>query len=352
MNKDKKDFSYSCPMPITDYKNILLGHGSGGTLSNQLIGKIFVNTFDNEHLRRGHDSSVVNLGNTKIAITTDSYVIDPIFFPGGDIGSLSIHGTVNDLAMSGAEPVYISTGFIIEEGYEIAKLYEIVKSMKKAADAAGVQIVTGDTKVVDKGKGDGVFINTTGIGIIKHSLDISPSSIKEGDAIILSGDIGRHGISVMAARENISMTEELLSDSACLSHIVKEIIDAGINVNCMRDLTRGGLASALVEISKTSGKQIQVVEEKISVCTQVHSICEILGFDPMYVANEGRFICFVSDDDKEKVISIMQKHIESENASVIGKVVSQKEALVTMKSTIGTERIVDMLPGEQLPRIC
>ena len=352
MNKDKKDFSYSCPMPITDYKNILLGHGSGGTLSNQLIEKIFVNTFDNEHLRRGHDSSVVTLVDTKIAITTDSYVIDPIFFPGGDIGSLSIHGTINDLAMSGAEPLYISTGFIIEEGYEVAKLYEIVKSMKKAADLAGVQIVTGDTKVVDKGKGDGVFINTSGIGVIKHSLDISPSSIKEGDIIILSGDIARHGISVMAAREKINMTEELISDSASLSHIVKEIIDEGIKISCMRDLTRGGLASALVEISKTSGKQIQVEEENIPVSNQVHSLCEIFGFDPMYVANEGRFICFASDDDKEKVVSIMKKHKESAEASIIGKVISSKEAIVTVKSTIGTERIVDMLPGEQLPRIC
>jgi len=186
MNKDKKEFSYSCPIPITDYKKVLLGHGSGGTLSKQLIEKIFVDTFDNEYLRRGHDSSVVNIGNARIAFTTDSYVVSPIFFPGGNIGSLSIHGTINDLAMSGAEPLFISVGFIIEEGYEIEKLYEIVKSMKKEADSSGVKIITGDTKVVDKGKGDGVFINTSGIGIIKHSLDISPSSIKEGDAIILS----------------------------------------------------------------------------------------------------------------------------------------------------------------------
>jgi hydrogenase expression/formation protein HypE len=280
-----------------------------------------------------------------------------LFFPGGDIGSLAIHGTINDLSMSGAKPQYISAGFIIEEGLPMETLWKIVQSMQEAAKIAGVEIVTGDTKVVDKGKGDGIFINTAGIGIIEHGFTINPSSVKQGDVIILNGDIGRHGIAIMAQREGLEFETTIESDSAPLNSIVQNLLSAGIEIHCMRDLTRGGLASALVEIAEASNLNMNIIESEIPVREDVKGACEMLGLDPLYVANEGRFIVILPEKDADKAISAMKKSEYGREVKIIGKVTSENKGknlygLVTMKSRIGATRIVDMLSGEQLPRIC
>lgn len=343
---------HSCPIPISDYPNILLAHGGGGTLMHDLIEKIFVPTFDNPALNVMHDSAQLELPGRRFAFTTDSYVVHPLFFPGGDIGSLAIHGTVNDLAMSGARPLFISAGYIIEEGLPMETLWRIVQSMQEAAREAGVQIVTGDTKVVDRGKGDGVFINTSGVGIIEHSLDISPTSVKSGDAIILNGDIGRHGMAVMAVREGLEFESTIESDSAPLNGLVLDLLSAGIEPHCLRDLTRGGLATTLNEIAKSAGVTIEIDEDHIPVREDVQGACEILGLDPLYVANEGRFIAFVSRPDADKALEIMKSHKVGMGASIAGEVADGKSPVVKMKNSIGTTRIVGMLSGEQLPRIC
>jgi hydrogenase expression/formation protein HypE len=286
-----------------------------------------------------------------MAFTTDSYVVNPLFFPGGDIGSLAVYGTVNDLAMCGARPLYLSAGFIIEEGFETEKLWQIVRSMKRAADFARVDLVTGDTKVVDRGKGDGIFINTAGVGVIDHEMLIGPKRVRSGDAIILSGDIGRHGIAIMAAREGLEFESAIESDCAPLSELVQELINDGIEIRCMRDLTRGGLASALVEIAEASGHPIKIDEVAIAVREDVRGACEILGFDPLYLANEGRFVLFVPQVHADRALELMTAHPFGKGASIIGKV-GEGHAGVTMKSRIGASRIVDMFTGEQLPRIC
>lgn len=276
----------------------------------------------------------------------------PLFFPGGDIGSLAVNGTVNDLAMCGARPVYLSAGFILEEGFAMESPWRIAQSMRRAADNAGVRIVTGDTKVVDRGKGHGVFINTAGIGVLEHNLSISPTGLRPGDVIILNGDIGRHGMAIMAVREGLSFESEIVSDCAPLAEAVMNLIGAGIEIHCLRDLTRGGLASSLVEIAASSGLDIRIDESAIPVRDDVRGACEILGFDPIYVANEGRFIAFVPEKDAEKALAILGSDSSEQPACIIGKVADRDSGLVTMKSTIGAERIVDMLSGEQLPRIC
>ncbi|MCP4650808.1 MAG: hydrogenase expression/formation protein HypE [PVC group bacterium] len=342
----------TCPIPISDYPNVLLAHGSGGILMNQLIEKIFLAAFKNPILEQKHDASVLEPGKGKLAMTTDSYVIHPLFFPGGDIGSLAVHGTVNDLAMCGAKPLYLSAGFILEEGLPMDTLWKVVVSMAQAAKNAGVQIVTGDTKVVNKGKGDGIFINTAGIGVIEHDLSIAPASIREGDAIILSGDIARHGMAVMAVREGLEFESMITSDSAPVNAIVEKLIASDIDIHCMRDLTRGGVASALVELAKSANVHINIEEEKIPVHEDVRGACEILGLDPMYVANEGRFVCFVPEGQADKVIQIMREYSDAEEVVCIGKVSLDKKGQVTLKTSIGTTRYVDMLSGEQLPRIC
>lgn len=319
---------------------------------HNLIEKMFMSAFKNPTLEESHDSAVLNLTGKKLAFTTDSYVISPLFFPGGDIGSLAIHGTVNDLSMSGAKPLYISTGFIIEEGLPMETLWKIVQSMNRAANEAGIEIVTGDTKVVDKGKGDGIFINTAGIGIIEHKLNINPSSIKPGDVVIVNGDIGRHGIAIMAQREGLEFETTIESDSAPLNGIVQNLIREGLEIHCMRDLTRGGLASALVEIAGASNHNINIIESDIPVREDVEGACEMLGFDPLYVANEGRFIVILPEKDVKKALSIMKKSEYGKESKIIGKVTDENKGLVTMKSKIGAARIVDMLSGEQLPRIC
>jgi hydrogenase expression/formation protein HypE len=351
MNKNS-NLSLSCPIPISQYPQVTLAHGGGGTLMHNLIEKMFVSAFKNPLLEARHDSAVLSLTGKELAFTTDSYVINPLFFPGGDIGSLAIHGTVNDLSMSGAKPLYISAGFIIEEGLPMETLWKIVQSMNETAKEAGVKIVTGDTKVVDKGKGDAIFINTAGIGVIEHNLVINPSSVKRGDIIIVNGDIGRHGIAIMAQREGLEFETTIESDSAPLNGIVQDLIKAGLEIHCMRDLTRGGLASALVEIAEASNHNINIIESDIPVSEEVQGACEMLGFDPLYVANEGRFIVILPEKDAKKALSIMKKSEHGKESKIIGMINEEKKGLVTMKSKIGAARIVDMLSGEQLPRIC
>jgi len=319
---------------------------------HQLIEKIFTSSFKNEILANRHDGATLNLPAGKLAFTTDSYVVSPLFFPGGDIGALSIYGTVNDLAMCGARPLYISAGFIIEEGFSMDTLWQIAQSMKSASQKAGVLIVTGDTKVVDKGKGDGVFINTAGVGIIEHDFEIGPRSIMDEDVIILNGDIGRHGIAIMASREGLEFETTITSDCAPLWETVEALLKSGIEINCLRDLTRGGLASALIELAEQSNRQFVVEENAIPVNPEVQAACEILGFDPIYVANEGRLIAFVPAKDAAKAIAVMREIHSDIKPSVIGKVSGNSPGTVIMKSRIGAERVIDMLSGEQLPRIC
>lgn len=345
-----KNFNIQCPIPISEYPRVLLAHGGGGRLMHNLIEKMFSAAFSNDILMQGHDSAQIDVDSKKIAFTTDSYVVKPLFFPGGDIGSLAVNGTVNDIAMSGAIPKYISLGLIIEEGFLMEDLWKVVQSIASAAKAAGVKIATGDTKVVDKGKGDGIFINTSGIGTIEHNLNISPKRIKPGDVILLNGDIGRHGIAIMAEREGLEFDHKIESDCTPLNFIVKDIIDSGIDVHCMRDLTRGGLSSTLNELAESAGYEIEIDEVKVPVHEDVSGACEILGFDPMYVANEGKFITIVPQEHADKCLNILRNH--NNESSIIGKVNAAGEAIVKLKSRIGTMRILDMLSGEQLPRIC
>lgn len=347
--KAQTSFNPVCPIPISEYPQILMAHGGGGKLMHQLIEKMFVPAFENSLLGARHDGAVFGLGNARLAFTTDSYVVKPLFFPGGDIGKLAVCGTVNDLAMCGARPVYLSAGFILEEGLETEKLWRIVQSMKRAAAEAGVEFVTGDTKVVDRGKGDEIFINTAGIGVIEHELTIAPTSVTAGDAILLSGDLGRHGIAIMAAREGLEFETEIESDCAPLAPVVLTLINEGIEIRCLRDLTRGGLASALVEIAETSEKQINIEEAAIEIREDVRGACEILGFDPLYLANEGRFVAFVPQAHAAHALAVLREFEPS--AAIIGTV-SRDSSDVILKSRIGANRIVDMFTGEQLPRIC
>lgn len=341
------DFSASCPIPISDYPNVLLAHGSGGKLMHNLLDKMMLPVFSNPLLDAQHDGAVFQVGNARLAFTTDSYVVHPLFFPGGNIGTLAVNGTVNDLAMCGARPLFLSAGFILEEGLAMETLWQVIQSMQTTASAAGVQIVTGDTKVVDKGKGDGIFINTAGVGVIEHHLTIAPSSVRPGDAVLLNGDVGRHGMAIMAAREGLAFESEIESDCAPLAVPIQALLDAGIEIHCLRDLTRGGLASGLVEIAGSAHAHIHIDESAIPVMEDVRGACEILGLDPLYVANEGRFIAFVPVAQAEQACAIV-----GETARLIGTVQDNASNLVTMRSTIGASRIVDMLSGEQLPRIC
>jgi hydrogenase expression/formation protein HypE len=331
----------------------MLAHGGGGRMTQQLIESVFLPAFGSPVSGERHDGAVFDLTNGKFAFTTDSYVVQPLFFPGGDIGDLAVNGTVNDLAMCGAKPLYMSAGFIMEEGLPMETIRRVAQSMKNAAEVAGVRIVTGDTKVVNRGKGDGVFINTSGIGRIIARQAIAPASARAGDVIILSGDIGRHGIAIMTVREGLEFESVVESDCAPLNEIVSSLIEAGIEIHCLRDLTRGGLAGALVEIAETAGLECEIRESDIPVREDVRGACEILGFDPLYVANEGRFAAFVPDREAEKTLEIMRRHPTGEGAQIIGIVnKGASTGLVSMRSCIGASRIVDMISGEQLPRIC
>lgn len=353
--KQKEQFyfdDYSCPLPITDYDKIMMAHGGGGTLSHQLIEKMFLSQFDNELLNMQHDGSVFEIGGERFALTTDSYVVQPIFFPGGDIGELAVNGTVNDLVMCGAEPIYLSAGFILEEGFPLEDLWRIILSMKKASERAGIKIITGDTKVVDRGKGDKIFINTSGIGKVYPGIEISPKNCKHGDVIIISGKIAEHGIAIMSAREGLEFETAIKSDTLPLNLLVAEMVKTSDKIHVMRDPTRGGVASTLNEIASTASVGIEIDELAIPISEEVKAACEILGFDPLYVANEGKLIAFVEKDDAEKILAVMKNHPHGKDASIIGKVVSEHPKRVIMNTSIGSMRIVDMISGEQLPRIC
>lgn len=343
------DFSLNCPITLQQYPQVLLAHGGGGKLMQQLLEKLFFPVFGTANTIP-HDSTVVSLPSSKIAYTTDSYVINPLFFPGGDIGSLSIHGTINDLAMSGARPLYLSVGFILEEGLPMETLWRVVQSMGETARKTEVQIITGDTKIVNRGKGDGIFINTSGIGVIEHSLTIAPQSVQIGDQILVNGDVGRHGIAIMAVREGLAFETTIESDSAPLSSMILDLINAGVEIHCLRDLTRGGLSSALNEIAESRGLTLEIAENLIPVREDVQGACEILGFDPLYVANEGRFVAFVPPDS----VSLALERMEAQGMAgvVIGEVAENEQGKVILKSKIGANRILDKLSGEQLPRIC
>ena len=359
MAPDRSDFRISCPIPLSDYPKVLLAHGGGGRLMRQLIEKMFLPAFENPTLRTLHDGALLEVGHGRLAFTTDSYVVRPLWFPGGDIGTLAINGTVNDLAMCGARPLYLSAGLILEEGFPMDRLWRVVQSMQGAAEAAGVQLVTGDTKVVDRGKGDGVFINTAGVGLVEHDLQVGPQSVRPGDAILLNGDIGRHGIAVMAQREGLAFESPIESDCASLAGQVQALLDGGVEIHCLRDLTRGGLAGALIEISESAGLAIRIRETGIPVRREVQAACELLGLDPLYVANEGRFVSFVPAEQSDQALEVLRDNPLGDQATprVIGSVGEPDGSgagrpLVTLTTPIGTQRIVDMLSGEQLPRIC
>jgi hydrogenase expression/formation protein HypE len=341
----------SCPLPAGDGGIIQLAHGGGGRAMGRLLDTVIRPAFDEPILERRHDGAVLHIGG-QIAFTTDSYVVKPLVFPGGDIGSLAVNGTVNDLAMCGARPLYLSVGFILEEGLAIATLRRIAMSMHEAAVIAGVRLVTGDTKVVERGKADGMFINTAGVGRIVAPAAIEPNSVRPGDIVILSGDIGRHGISVMAAREGLDFETAIESDCAPLAAPVLGLIEAGIAVHCLRDLTRGGLASALVEIAEAANIAVSVEEQSIPVGAEVTAACELLGLDPLHVANEGRFIAFVAPENAERAIVLLRRHVVTSAAEIIGKVAAGPAGQVSCRGPFGVQRIIDMLNGEQLPRIC
>jgi hydrogenase expression/formation protein HypE len=345
-------FSPSCPFPIQNYPNVLMAHGGGGKLMHQLIGKMIVPAFRNPLLDAQHDASVFTLGNQRIAFTTDSYVVRPMFFPGGDVGSLAVHGTINDLAMAGARPLYLSAAFIIEEGLPMETLWKVVTSMQRAAQKSRIQIITGDTKVVDKGKGDGLFINTAGIGVVEHSLTIAPQSVRTGDAVLVNGDLGRHGMAIMSVREGLEFESTIESDSAPVADDVLALIQAGIDVHCLRDCTRGGLTSVLNEIAESAQLSIQVEEKLIPLREDVRGACEILGLDPFQVACEGRFALFVPVEQGSKALDILKASDSNSGACRIGTVTGEREPRVILKSSIGALRILDMSSGEQLPRIC
>lgn len=334
-----------------EFEKILLAHGSGGKLAHELVEEIFVKAFDNPILARLDDSASIDFSG-RLAFTTDSYVVNPIFFPGGDIGKLAVCGTVNDLAMCGAKPLYLSLSFIIEEGLTRSELKTIVGSVQRAAREAGVKIVTGDTKVVHRGSADKLFINTSGIGIVPDGVDISGSSAKPGDKVLLSGPIGDHGIAVLSKREGLSFSTQLESDCAPLNNLVADMLNASSNIHCMRDPTRGGLATTLNELAKQSKVSIRIDEKKVPVRDEVLAACEMLGLDPLYVANEGKLVAIVPAEDADKVLKAMQGNHDGKEASLIGEVFENKPGRVVMRTTIGASRIVDMMVGDQLPRIC
>jgi hydrogenase expression/formation protein HypE len=349
---EAKPFQLQCPVPLNDSDHIQLAHGGGGRRMHELLEGLLLPSFNNQLLRERHDGAILNIAGARLAFTTDSYVVKPIFFPGGDIGTLSVNGTVNDLAMCGARPLYLSSAFILEEGFPMESLRRVVESMRITSADAKVQLVTGDTKVVDKGKGDAIFVNTAGIGVIEHGLTITPSSVHPGDVILLSGDIGRHGIAIMAVREGLAFESTIESDCAPLWEPVAALLAAGVDVHCLRDLTRGGLSSGLIEIAETGQVRIDIDEMLIPVREDVTGACEILGLDPLYLANEGRFVAFVPEHDSARALDILSQHDVSGGAVRIGEVREKPTSIVTMKSRLGTERVVDMLSGEQLPRIC
>ena len=343
---------YTCSIPKNRYERIVLGHGGGGKLTQKLLSEIFFPAFSNQLLNQQHDGAIFDVSLGKMAYTTDSFVVDPIFFPGGNIGDLAINGTVNDLLCCGAIPRYLSAGFIIEEGFPISDLTRIIDSMSQAAATAGVTIVTGDTKVVGKGKCDKIFINTSGIGIIRSGIDISPLRAKPGDAIIISGPIGEHGICILSTRESLGFETSVKSDTASLNEMVNNVLEEIPDVHVMRDPTRGGLSSTLNEITATAHVSIELQEDKIPVNKAVSAACDLLGLDPLYVANEGLMLFILPEEKAEKALRIIRQSKHGNKAEIIGRVTDNKKAELSLRTTFGQKRIIDMVSGEQLPRIC
>lgn len=327
-------------------------HGSGGRAMAQLIEELFVKYLDNDLLRQANDQAAFDIPAGRMVMSTDGHVISPLFFPGGDIGSLSVHGTINDVAMSGASPLYLSAGFILEEGFPLADLERIVASMGKAASAASVPVVTGDTKVVEKGKGDGIFITTTGIGMVPEGVNISGDLARPGDAILVNGTLGDHGVAIMSSRENLEFETTIKSDSAALHTLVTDMVSAVPAIHCLRDPTRGGLATTLNELAQQSNVGMKLRETSIPIKPAVTAACELLGLDPLYVANEGKLICICAQEDAQRVLDTMQAHPLGRQAAIIGEVIEDQHCFVQMETSFGGSRIVDWLAGEQLPRIC
>ena len=345
-------FMNACPLPDSRPATIQLAHGGGGSLTRTLLEDLILPAFDNPALARRHDGAMLDLPGQRLAFTTDSYVVRPLFFPGGDIGKLAVCGTVNDLAMCGARPLYLSVGLILEEGFPMSELQRIVASLKTNADQAGVQLVTGDTKVVDRGKGDGIFINTAGIGVREHEGNLDASAARPGDVVVLSGDIGRHGVAILAAREDLGLEPPIASDCAALHEPVLALLAAGVEVHCLRDLTRGGFATALKEIARDSGWSIHLRESDIPVRDPVRGACELLGLDPLYIANEGRMALILPAEQVERAVAILRRFPVSEDARPVGQVLESRDGRLTLASAIGATRVLDLLTGEQLPRIC
>jgi hydrogenase expression/formation protein HypE len=347
-----KELRLSCPLPLTSHDHVLLGHGSGGKLSAELVQQVFLLEFSNPALARLDDQAILSVNGCRLAFTTDSFVVKPLFFPGGDIGSLAVHGTINDLAMGGAQPLFLSVAFILEEGLPFDVLRRVVRSMKQAADEAGVQVVTGDTKVVEKGCCDNLFINTTGIGRVPDGVEMSADRAQPGDKALLSGPIGEHGIAILAQREGLQFESGIESDSAPLHTLVAAMLKVTRDIRCMRDPTRGGLSSTLNEIAAQSRVGIELDERAILVREDVRGACELLGLDPLYVANEGKLVAIIKPEAADDVLAAMQNHPLGRQARIIGDVTQNDSGLVTMRTVLGTSRIVDMLAGDQLPRIC
>jgi hydrogenase expression/formation protein HypE len=346
------DFQPTCPIPISEYPVITMAHGSGGLLSHQLIEQMFQPAFDNDLLNSAHDGAVLDAAAGRLAFTTDSFVVQPIFFPGGNIGDLAVNGTVNDLACCGASPDYLSVGMILEEGLPMEDLWKIVMSMKQAADQAGISIVTGDTKVVDRGSGDKIFINTSGVGRVREGINMDPRNCRPGDVIILSGSIGDHGVAIMSARTGLAFETSIESDTAALNGLVETILDASPHISVLRDPTRGGVATTLNEISRSAAVGMVLQESKIPVSPAVRGACEVLGLDPLYIANEGKMLVLLPEKEAGKVLKNMKAHPLGQEARVIGRLVAEHPSVVRMTTRIGSSRIIDMLTGEQLPRIC
>ena len=366
MDETKTIAGIICPTPLPVKDTVVLGHGSGGKLSAELVRSIFLPAFQNPALAKLNDQAVLNVNGTRLAFTTDSFVVKPLFFPGGNIGSLAVHGTINDLAMCGARPLFLSVAFILEEGFSLNELRRVVDSLSQAAADADVQVVTGDTKVVEKGSGDQLFINTTGIGLVPEGLELSADQARPGDKILLSGYIGDHGIAILAQREGLEFESPIQSDSAALHGLVAQMIEASAGISraagearhprgairCMRDPTRGGLSSALNEIAEQSKVGIQIEEPAIPIREEVRGACEMLGLDPLYVANEGKLIAIVEAGAAEPILQAMRRHPLGRESRLIGTVTERSPGTVIMRTALGTSRIVDMLAGDQLPRIC
>ena len=341
-----------CPVPLPAGGRILLAHGGGGRMTRDLVERLFVPAFRNDVLATLHDAAVLDSPGAKLAFTTDSFVVRPMFFPGGDVGSLAVNGTVNDLAMSGARPLYLSLGFILEEGLLVDDLARVVASIQVAAREAGVAVVAGDTKVVERGKGDGVYITSSGVGVVVAPRPVTPAAVRPGDAVLVSGPVGQHGVAVMAVRDGLKFSEPIVSDCASVAAPALALLGAGLDVHCLRDPTRGGVATVLNEIATQSGCEIAVHESAVPVGDDVAGACEVLGLDPLYVACEGRFLAFVAPADADRALALLAARPDTARAARIGTVRSGTPGLVTLKTVAGGERVLDLLSGEQLPRIC